>query len=84
MRESWIDGDGARLFVVEDGVGPAIVMLHGGMASHHAVLPMVLPPVVGGVALFFALGRRGLVGQWLDRWFDIRLPFTMAGVVIAV
>ena len=44
---------------------------------------MVLPPVVGGVALLFALGRRGLVGQWLDRWFDIRLPFTTAGVVIA-
>lgn len=47
------------------------------------VLSMVLPPVVGGVALFFALGRRGLVGQWLDRWFDIQLPFTTAGVVIA-
>ena len=37
---------------------------------------MVLPPVVGGVALFFALGRRGLVGQYLDRWFGITLPFT--------
>jgi molybdate transport system permease protein len=46
-------------------------------------LSMVLPPVVGGVALFFALGRRGLVGQYLDRWFDLRLPFTTAGVVIA-
>ncbi|HEY3485999.1 MAG TPA: molybdate ABC transporter permease subunit, partial [Ilumatobacteraceae bacterium] len=46
-------------------------------------LSMVLPPVVGGTALFFALGRRGLVGQWLDRWFDIRLPFTTAAVVIA-
>lgn len=46
-------------------------------------LSMVLPPVVGGVALFFALGRRGLVGQYLDRWFDVRLPFTTAGVVIA-
>ncbi|HEY0519637.1 MAG TPA: ABC transporter permease [Ilumatobacteraceae bacterium] len=46
-------------------------------------LSMVLPPVVGGVALLFALGRRGVVGQWLDRWFDIRLPFTSAGVVIA-
>ena len=46
-------------------------------------LSMVLPPVVGGVALFFALGRRGLVGQWLDRWFDIRLPFSTAGVVVA-
>ena len=46
-------------------------------------LSMVLPPVVGGVALLYALGRRGLVGQWLDRWFDIQLPFTMAGVVVA-
>lgn len=46
-------------------------------------LSMVLPPVVGGVALLFALGRRGLVGQWLDRWFGVQLPFTSAGVVIA-
>lgn len=46
-------------------------------------LSMVLPPVVGGVALFFALGRRGLVGQWLDHWFGLRLPFTTTGVVIA-
>lgn len=46
-------------------------------------LSMVLPPVVGGVALLYALGRRGLVGQYLDRWFDIQLPFTMAGVVVA-
>jgi molybdate transport system permease protein len=44
---------------------------------------MVLPPVVGGVALFFALGRRGLVGQYLDRWFGLRLPFSTAAVVIA-
>ena len=43
----------------------------------------MLPPVVGGVALLLALGRRGLVGQWLDRWFGITLPFTTAGVVVA-
>ena len=46
-------------------------------------LSMVLPPVVGGVALLFALGRRGLVGQWLYRWFDYQLPFTTAAVVVA-
>ena len=46
-------------------------------------LSMVLPPVVGGVALFFALGRRGLVGQYLDRWFGFRLPFTTTGVIVA-
>ena len=54
-----------------------------GIVRALCTLSMVLPPVVGGVALFFALGRRGLVGQYLDRWFDIRLPFTTAGVVIA-
>jgi len=48
-----------------------------------STLSMVLPPVVGGVALFFSFGRRGLFGQYLDRWFGIRLPFTMAGVVVA-
>ena len=47
------------------------------------LLPMVLPPVVGGTALLFALGRRGLVGLWLDRWFGWSLPFSTAGVVVA-
>lgn len=46
-------------------------------------LSMVLPPVVGGVALFFSFGRRGLFGQYLDRWFGITLPFTTWGVVVA-
>jgi molybdate transport system permease protein len=47
------------------------------------LLSMVLPPVVGGVALFAALGRRGLIGEYLDDWFGIRLPFTTAAVVVA-
>ncbi len=46
-------------------------------------LPMVFPPVVGGVALLLAFGRRGLVGQWLDRSLGIQLPFTTAGAVLA-
>jgi molybdate transport system permease protein len=46
-------------------------------------LPMVLPPVVGGVALLLAFGRNGLLGAPLDRWFGIALPFTPAGVVVA-
>jgi molybdate transport system permease protein len=46
-------------------------------------LPLVLPPVVGGVALLLVLGRNGLVGQYLDSWFGITLPFTTAAVVIA-
>ena len=47
------------------------------------MLPMVLPPVVAGTALLFALGRRGLVGQWLEVWFGVSLPFTSAGSVVA-
>jgi len=46
-------------------------------------LPMVLPPVVGGVALLLAFGRRGLAGQWLDRALGITLPFTTAGAILA-
>ncbi len=48
------------------------------------LLPMVLPPVVGGVALLFAFGRsNGLVGPWLYQAFGIQLTFSPAGVVMA-
>ncbi|GAB2730908.1 ABC transporter permease [Kitasatospora kifunensis] len=46
-------------------------------------LPLVLPPVVGGVALLLVLGRNGIVGRWLDSAFGITLPFTTPGVVVA-
>jgi molybdate transport system permease protein len=46
-------------------------------------VPLVLPPVVGGVALLLVLGRRGLLGSWLNDTFGITLPFTTAGVVVA-
>ena len=46
-------------------------------------LPMVLPPVVGGIALLLAFGRRGILGSWLASTFGITLPFTTAGVVMA-
>ena len=46
-------------------------------------VPLVLPPVVGGVALFLVLGRRGLIGSWLYETFGFSLPFTTAAVVIA-
>ncbi|WP_212999479.1 molybdate ABC transporter permease subunit [Winogradskya consettensis] len=46
-------------------------------------VPLVLPPVVGGVALLLVFGRRGLVGEWLDTTFGFTLPFTTTGVVVA-
>lgn len=47
------------------------------------LLPMVLPPTVGGVALLLAFGRRGLLGPWLEDTFGITLPFHMSGAVVA-
>ncbi len=46
-------------------------------------VPLVLPPVVGGIALLLVLGRTGLVGRWMEQWWGFSLPFTTAGVVVA-
>jgi molybdate transport system permease protein len=46
-------------------------------------VPLVLPPVVAGVALVTALGRTGFVGRPLDAVFGITIPFTTTAVVIA-
>jgi molybdate transport system permease protein len=65
-------------WVLARSSGPAV-----GLLRALVTLPLVLPPVVGGVALLLALGRRGIVGQYLDAWFGVTLPFTSAGVVVA-
>lgn len=46
-------------------------------------LPLVLPPVVGGAALLFALGRRGLVGEPIAELTGLILPFSTWGVIVA-
>jgi molybdate transport system permease protein len=45
-------------------------------------LPLVLPPVVGGVALLYVFGRKGILGPTLGH-FGVSIPFTTAGVVLA-
>lgn len=47
------------------------------------LVPLVLPPVVGGAALLFAVGRRGLVGEPLYEYTGLVLPFSLWGVVLA-
>ncbi|MBF6098238.1 molybdate ABC transporter permease subunit [Nocardia cyriacigeorgica] len=54
-----------------------------GLVRALVTVPLVLPPVVGGVALLLVFGRRGLIGQYLHEWFGVSLPFTTAGVVVA-
>lgn len=47
------------------------------------ILPIVLPPVVGGVAMSAAFGRRGLLGAPLEALTGWKLPFTTSGAVLA-
>jgi len=47
------------------------------------VVPLLLPPVVAGVSLLTAFGRRGFAGSFLYDNFGIQFPFTTAGVVLA-
>ena len=54
-----------------------------GILRALTTLPMVLPPVVGGVALWLAFGRRGLIGGVLYQAFGIQIPFTTTAAVIA-
>ena len=70
------------------GVPLAWVLARYGFPGRRIVralclLSLVLPPVVGGVALFAAYGRRGLLGDSLFELFGLRLPFSTAGVVLA-
>ena len=54
-----------------------------GVLRGLTTLPMVLPPVVGGIALLLAYGRRGFIGKPLESATGVTLPFTLAGVIVA-
>ncbi|HYZ46507.1 MAG TPA: ABC transporter permease [Actinomycetota bacterium] len=54
-----------------------------GLVRTLATLPLVLPPVVGGVGLLLAFGRLGVVGGWLNSVFGLTFFGTRAGVIVA-
>jgi molybdate transport system permease protein len=69
------------------GVPMALVLARSSsrlvrMARPLILLPLVLPPVVGGIALLYAFGRLGLLGEYLDA-AGIHIAFTTAAVVLA-
>jgi molybdate transport system permease protein len=69
------------------GVPMALVLARSGarvvrMARPLILLPLVLPPVVGGIALLYAFGRLGLIGQYLNA-AGIQIAFTTTAVVLA-
>src|SRR5690606_7551665 len=45
-------------------------------------VPLVLPPMVGGVALLFLFGRSGWLGPVLAQW-GVQIPFSTTAVVLA-
>lgn len=54
-----------------------------GVLRALTTLPLVMPPLVGGIALLFLLGRNGLLGGVLELAFGLSIPFTTAAVIIA-
>lgn len=69
------------------GTPMALVLARGAfpglrLARSLVLLPLVLPPVVGGIALIYTFGRQGLLGGYLEA-FGVRVAFTTAAVVIA-
>ncbi|MFI0465124.1 MULTISPECIES: ABC transporter permease [Saccharopolyspora] len=89
--------DALRLSVITGLISTALALLLGGplamvlarsrmrglrVVRAFVLLPLVLPPVVGGLALLYLLGRTGPIGQLLDV-VGIRLPYTTTAVVLA-
>ena len=88
LRLSLVTASVATVLCLVFGVPLAWLLARGELPGLRAVralvtVPLVLPPVVGGVALLLVLGRNGLIGQYLEAWFGFSLPFTTAGVIVA-
>lgn len=69
------------------GVPMALVLARGHFPGRSVLralvlLPLVLPPVVGGIALLYTFGRHGLLGEYLDLW-GVRIAFSTTAVVLA-
>ena len=70
------------------GVPLAWVMSRAGgrtvtLVRSVVITPMLLPPVVAGIALLTVFGRRGIIGASLHDWWGVSIPFTRTAVVMA-
>lgn len=89
MRLSIVASVAATVISLVVGFPIAYVLARGSFPGKAVVralvlLPLVLPPVVGGAALLFAFGRRGVVGEPIYAATGFVLPFSMWGVIVAV
>ena len=88
FRLSVVVSVAATVLSVVFGVPLAWVLARGSFPGRSVlravvVLPLVLPPVVGGLGLLFALGRSGVAGRWLHEALGIQLTFTTWGAIVA-
>ena len=88
LRLSLVSSLGAAALSIVLGLPLAAWLARGSSPLRSAVrvvvtLPVVLPPIVAGIALLLAFGRNGLIGAWLERSFGVSLPFTTAATVVA-
>ncbi|MFC7494438.1 MULTISPECIES: ABC transporter permease [unclassified Nocardioides] len=77
----------ATLLCLALGVPMAVVLARTrfrgqGVVRSLVLLPLVLPPVVGGIALLYTFGRRGLIGEQLDA-LGVQVAFSTIAVVLA-
>ncbi|MCC2659919.1 MAG: molybdenum transporter permease subunit [Arthrobacter sp.] len=77
----------STLLCIVLGVPLALVLARGSFPGQRllrsfVLLPLVLPPVVGGIALLYTFGRQGLLGRSLEV-LGIQIAFSTAAVVIA-
>lgn len=74
----------STVFCIVLGVPMALVLARHGLRWLRplVLLPLVLPPVVGGLALLFTFGRMGLIGQYLEA-AGIRIAFSTVAVILA-
>jgi molybdate transport system permease protein len=88
LRLSMITATVSVIIVVLIGVPLAWVLARPGLRGASLLralitIPLVLPPVVGGVALFTVLGRSGLLGRPLYQLTGFAFPFTPYAVILA-
>lgn len=88
LRLSLVTGLAATALCLVLGLPLALLIARSGprtSAILRAVVavPLVLPPMVGGVALLFLLGRTSPLGRLVADWFGTGIPFTPAAVVLA-
>jgi molybdate transport system permease protein len=89
LRLSLVTSTAATALSLLFGVPIAWLLARGDFPGRSVLralvtVPLVLPPVVGGVALLLVFGRSGIIGSRLYEHFGITIPFTTTAVVLAM